>query len=366
MHELVIRDATLVDGTGAPARPADVAVDDGRITEVTAPGKLDDASATRTVDADGLLVTPGFVDLHTHYDGQVTWDPLLSPSCWHGVTTVVMGNCGVGFAPVRPGQEDWLIQLMEGVEDIPGTALNEGITWGWETFPEYLDALDTMPARHGRRHAGAARRGARVRDGGSRCPQRARHPRGHRGHGQPRARGHQGRRARLLDLAHDHAQGGRRRTGARHVRGRGRAVRHRPGARRARHRAVRARTRGRDGGGPRRAREGSGVDAPSLRRHRPAGELRAVAAQPRPRPVARRAAPGAGGQRRGRRPARSGGRSPAQPPHRLPDLPPVPRAPDLPQARATCRWPSGSPSCAGPRSARRSWPRHHRRARSTT
>jgi N-acyl-D-amino-acid deacylase len=145
MHELVIRGGALVDGTGADARPADVAVDDGRITEVAAPGKLDDAGAHRSVDADGLLVTPGFVDLHTHYDGQVTWDPLLSPSCWHGVTSVVMGNCGVGFAPVRPGQEDWLIQLMEGVEDIPGTALNEGITWGWETFPEYLDALDTMP-----------------------------------------------------------------------------------------------------------------------------------------------------------------------------------------------------------------------------
>jgi N-acyl-D-amino-acid deacylase len=145
MHELVIRGGTLVDGTGSAPRPADVAVDDGVITEVTDPGALDDASAIRSVDADGLLVTPGFVDLHTHYDGQVTWDPLLTPSCWHGVTTVVMGNCGVGFAPVRPGQEDWLIQLMEGVEDIPGTALNEGITWGWETFPEYLDALDTMP-----------------------------------------------------------------------------------------------------------------------------------------------------------------------------------------------------------------------------
>jgi N-acyl-D-amino-acid deacylase len=145
MHELVIRGGTLVDGTGSAPRPADVAVDDGVVTEVTDPGALDDASAIRSVDADGLLVTPGFVDLHTHYDGQVTWDPLLTPSCWHGVTTVVMGNCGVGFAPVRPGQEDWLIQLMEGVEDIPGTALNEGITWGWETFPEYLDALDTMP-----------------------------------------------------------------------------------------------------------------------------------------------------------------------------------------------------------------------------
>lgn len=142
MHDLVVRGGTLVDGTGAEARTADVAVDDGRITEV---GRLDGTRATRTIDADGLLVTPGFVDIHTHYDGQVTWDPLLTPSCWHGVTSLVMGNCGVGFAPVRPGSEDWLIQLMEGVEDIPGTALAEGITWGWETFPEYLDVLERTP-----------------------------------------------------------------------------------------------------------------------------------------------------------------------------------------------------------------------------
>jgi N-acyl-D-aspartate/D-glutamate deacylase len=142
MHDLVIRGGTLVDGTGAPSRSADVAVDDGVITEV---GDLAGERAAQTIDADGLLVTPGYVDLHTHYDGQVTWDPLLTPSCWHGVTTVVMGNCGVGFAPVRPGSEDWLIQLMEGVEDIPGTALAEGITWGWETFPEYLDVIEQMP-----------------------------------------------------------------------------------------------------------------------------------------------------------------------------------------------------------------------------
>src|SRR5689334_2195875 len=142
MHDLVIRGGTVVDGTGAEPRTADVAVDGGTITEV---GRLDDTSAARTVDADGLLVTPGFVDIHTHYDGQVTWDPLLTPSCWHGVTSLVMGNCGVGFAPVRPGTEDWLIQLMEGVEDIPGTALAEGITWAWESFPEYLDALEGMP-----------------------------------------------------------------------------------------------------------------------------------------------------------------------------------------------------------------------------
>jgi N-acyl-D-aspartate/D-glutamate deacylase len=142
MHDLILRAGTVVDGTGASPRTADVAVDGDWITEV---GNLKGERAAREVDADGLLVTPGFVDMHTHYDGQATWDPLLSPSCWHGVTTVVMGNCGVGFAPVHPGTEDWLIQLMEGVEDIPGTALAEGIAWGWESFPEYLDALDGMP-----------------------------------------------------------------------------------------------------------------------------------------------------------------------------------------------------------------------------
>jgi len=142
MFDLVIKGGTLVDGTGADARTADVAVRDGAIIEV-APSI--EAEAAETIDATGQLVTPGFVDIHTHYDGQATWDTSLDPSAGHGVTTLVMGNCGVGFAPVQPGKEDWLIQLMEGVEDIPGTALSEGMTWGWETFPEYLDALD---ARH--------------------------------------------------------------------------------------------------------------------------------------------------------------------------------------------------------------------------
>jgi N-acyl-D-amino-acid deacylase len=141
MHDLVIRGGTVVDGTGGPSRTADVAVDDGIVTAV---GDLGSAAAHRTIDADGLLVTPGVVDVHTHYDGQVTWDPLVTPSSWHGVTTIVMGNCGVGFAPVRPGSQEWLVQLMEGVEDIPGTALTEGITWGWESFPEYLTALEGM------------------------------------------------------------------------------------------------------------------------------------------------------------------------------------------------------------------------------
>jgi len=137
VHDLIIKDGTLVDGTGVAARPADVAVDSGRITEVGAVR----GGATRIIEADGLLVTPGWVDVHTHYDGQVTWDSELAPSSWHGVTTLVMGNCGVGFAPAQPDRHDWLIGLMEGVEDIPGTALAEGIEWEWETFPEYLDAL---------------------------------------------------------------------------------------------------------------------------------------------------------------------------------------------------------------------------------
>jgi N-acyl-D-aspartate/D-glutamate deacylase len=138
MHDLIIKGGTLVDGTGVAARSADVGIDSGRITEVGAV----QGGATRIIEADGLLVTPGWVDVHTHYDGQVTWDSELAPSSWHGVTTLVMGNCGVGFAPAQPDRHDWLIGLMEGVEDIPGTALAEGIEWEWETFPEYLDALE--------------------------------------------------------------------------------------------------------------------------------------------------------------------------------------------------------------------------------
>jgi N-acyl-D-amino-acid deacylase len=141
MHDLVIRNGTIVDGTGAAAFSGDVAIDAGVITEVGAVT----GQGREEIDATGRLVTPGFVDVHTHYDGQVTWDPTLAPSSWHGVTTIVMGNCGVGFAPVRPDRHAWLIGLMEGVEDIPGTALAEGIRWGWETFPEFLDFLDDQP-----------------------------------------------------------------------------------------------------------------------------------------------------------------------------------------------------------------------------
>jgi N-acyl-D-amino-acid deacylase len=140
----VIRNARLVDGSGESARDADVVFQDGIITEVTAAGKAHTAHAHRIVDADGLLVAPGWVDIHTHYDAQATWDPFLTPSSWHGATTVVMGNCGVGFAPAHEDRHEWLIELMEGVEDIPGAAMTEGLTWGWRSFPEYLDVLESQ------------------------------------------------------------------------------------------------------------------------------------------------------------------------------------------------------------------------------
>lgn len=140
VHDLVIRDARLIDGTGSPEQSADVAVTDGTVTEIAAP--REGGNAHRVIDADGRLLTPGWVDVHTHYDAQASWDPYLTPSSWHGVTTAVMGNCGVGFAPAAPDRHDWLIELMEGVEDIPGSAMTEGITWAWESFEEFLDALD--------------------------------------------------------------------------------------------------------------------------------------------------------------------------------------------------------------------------------
>lgn len=144
MFDLKITGGTVVDGTGSERYLADIGIKDGRIVEVHRRGAGDaglDGDATETIDATGRIVAPGFVDIHTHYDGQVSWDSLLEPSSGHGVTTVVTGNCGVGFAPVRPGSEEWLIKLMEGVEDIPGTALTEGISWGWESYPDYLDVI---------------------------------------------------------------------------------------------------------------------------------------------------------------------------------------------------------------------------------
>ena len=139
MFDLIIRNGTIVDGTGAPSFKGDIAIQGDRIAAV---GKVD-GSARRIIEADGKIVAPGWVDIHTHYDGQATWDAVLAPSSWHGVTTAIMGNCGVGFAPVRPDAHDFLIELMEGVEDIPGLALHEGIDWTWEHFPEYLDVLES-------------------------------------------------------------------------------------------------------------------------------------------------------------------------------------------------------------------------------
>jgi N-acyl-D-aspartate/D-glutamate deacylase len=136
--DLVIRGGTVVDGSGGPARTADVAIRGGRIVEV---GQVD-GKGHREIAADGALVTPGFVDIHTHYDGQATWDERLQPSSLHGVTTVVTGNCGVGFAPVRPSDHTTLVELMEGVEDLPGTVLNEGLSWEWESITDYLSALE--------------------------------------------------------------------------------------------------------------------------------------------------------------------------------------------------------------------------------
>ena len=141
MHDIVIRSGSILDGTGSDGFTGDVAIDGGKITAVggkAGPGK-------REIDANGLLVTPGWVDVHTHYDGQATWDPVLAPSSWHGVTTILFGNCGVGFAPVRKEHREGLIDLMEAIEDIPGSALAEGLKWDWESFPDYLDALDRMP-----------------------------------------------------------------------------------------------------------------------------------------------------------------------------------------------------------------------------
>ena len=141
MYDLIIKNGIIYDGTGDKPFIADIAIKGRKIEAI---GELDEVSK-QTINAEGKVVAPGFVDIHTHYDGQVTWDPYLRPSTYHGVTTVVMGNCGVGFSPCKPEERDWLISLMEGVEDIPGTALHEGINWQWESFPEYLDILENKP-----------------------------------------------------------------------------------------------------------------------------------------------------------------------------------------------------------------------------
>ena len=141
MFDLIIKNGSIYDGKGSKPYQADIAISNEKIVEI---GDIK-SEGKKVIDAEGKIVTPGFVDIHTHYDGQVTWDPYLRPSTYHGVTTVVMGNCGVGFSPCKPDQRNWLIGLMEGVEDIPGTALHEGIDWEWESFPEYLDALERKP-----------------------------------------------------------------------------------------------------------------------------------------------------------------------------------------------------------------------------
>ena len=141
MFDLIIKNGSIYDGKGTKPYQADIAISNEKIVEI---GDIK-GEGKKVIDAEGKIVTPGFVDIHTHYDGQVTWDPYLRPSTYHGVTTVVMGNCGVGFSPCKPDQRNWLIGLMEGVEDIPGTALHEGIDWEWESFPEYLDALEKKP-----------------------------------------------------------------------------------------------------------------------------------------------------------------------------------------------------------------------------
>src|SRR3977135_2994843 len=173
MFDLKITGGTIVGGTGAGRFRADIGVKDGRIVEVRRRNGDDaglEGEAAETLDATGRIVAPGFVDIHTHYDGQVGWDPLLEPSSLHGVTTVVSGNCGVGFAPVRPGREQWLIELMEGVEDIPGSALAEGITCERESFPEYLDAIEkrTLAVDYGTQIAHGAVRGYAMGERGAR------------------------------------------------------------------------------------------------------------------------------------------------------------------------------------------------------
>ncbi|HEY4332904.1 MAG TPA: amidohydrolase family protein, partial [Ilumatobacteraceae bacterium] len=145
MVDLVIRNARLIDGSGSPERASDVSIVDGLIEAIEPAGTASTTGAARVIDAADRLLTPGWVDVHTHYDAQVSWDPWLTPSSWHGVTTIVMGNCGVGFAPAASDRHEWLIELMEGVEDIPGSAMTEGITWEWNTFPQYLEAIERGP-----------------------------------------------------------------------------------------------------------------------------------------------------------------------------------------------------------------------------
>ena len=372
MHDLVIRGGTVVDGSGGRRGEADVAVDGDRITAVgTVAGR-----AREEIDARGLLVTPGFVDIHTHYDGQALWDPILAPSSWHGVTTLVVGNCGVGFAPARPDRHDWLIGLMQGVEDIPGESLAAGLPWDWESFPEYLDALARRPhlVDVGAYVAHGPLRAYVMGDRGARNEPRDR--RRHRDDGAPRARGGRGRRARLLDLAHQRSPRGRRRAGAR-ARSRARTSCSRSGARspsagRGIFEVAQAGTGGRTAG-----------DAPNAAE----GELRwmrrLAAETQRPvsfllfdeRPDGDAVAPAAGAHRRGRGVGGAAGAADREPPVRHAGRPPdarepVRRAADLPGDRVAAargarrpparrRRPRTHPRRASPRPA---GARHARRA----
>src|ERR1700761_655774 len=144
---LLLRGASLIDGSGAPARPADVAVDGDRITAVAPPGTLAVLPGTEVVDLDGLVLAPGFIDIHTHYDAQILWDGDLTPSSWHGVTSVVMGNCGFAVAPTRPEHRDTIVRTFENVEGMSADALNAGLDWCFTTFPEYLEALEQRGKR---------------------------------------------------------------------------------------------------------------------------------------------------------------------------------------------------------------------------
>ena len=202
MLDVVIRDGSIVDGSGAPPTTGDVGVRDGRIVAV---GEVDEP-ARREIDADGCIVTPGWVDVHTHYDGQATWDDALEPSASNGVTTLVMGNCGVGFAPVRPTDHDALIDLMEGVEDIPGAALHVGMPWGsWETFAEYLDLLAGRQLRPRHRRPHRPRRPPLLRDGRAGGGQRGRHRRGPGRDDPPHRGGAPGRRPGRVHQPDDRA-----------------------------------------------------------------------------------------------------------------------------------------------------------------
>ena len=222
-HDLVIRNGRVVDGTGAEPVEAAVAIDGDRITAV---GDVD-GKGTREIDADGRLVTPGFVDIHTHLDAQLAWDPIGSSSCWHGVTSVVLGNCGVTFAPCKPGDRRYLAEMMESVEDIPADSIMDGLAWDWESYGEYLDAVDRMPK--GINAGGMVGHCAvRIHAMGERAmDETPASSDGRRSHVRPRRRGDRRRRARVLDLAHRAAPRARRSRRARHARGPARAARDR-------------------------------------------------------------------------------------------------------------------------------------------